>query len=147
MAAIGLLRLHAYTNEAAYQDRAKQTIELLAGTAGQYGLFAATYGIAAVHFSQPHIQVVVVGSGEAADRLYAAGVQAFKFGKAVLRLTAGQAVPQNLPPALAETIPHLPFLQKEEAGALLCSGFTCQGPISKPEELSRRLREELGKNN
>jgi uncharacterized protein len=146
MAAIALLRLHAYTNDAAYQDRAKQTIELLAGRAGQYGLFAATYGIAAVHFSQPHIQVVVVGSGEAADRLYASGVQAFHFGKAVLRLTADKAVPQNLPPALAETVPHLPFLQKEEAGALLCSGFACHGPIAEPEELSRRLREGLAKN-
>jgi uncharacterized protein YyaL (SSP411 family) len=144
MAAIALLRLHAYTNEAGYRDRAKQTIELLAGTPGQYGLFAATYGIAAVHFSQPHTQVIVVGSGEAADRLYASAVEQFNFGKAVLGLSTDKVVPQNLPPVLAETIPQLPFLQKEEAGALLCSGFTCHGPISEPEELSRCLREGAG---
>jgi len=81
MAAIALLRLYAYTNEAGYRERAQQTIGLLAGMAGQYGLFAATYGIAAVYFLQPHTQVVVVGSGEAADRLYACAVQQFNSGK------------------------------------------------------------------
>ena len=140
MAAIALLRLYAYTNEAGYRERAQQTIGLLAGMAGQYGLFAATYGIAAVYFLQPHTQVVVVGSGEAADRLYACAVQQFNFGKAVLRFTADKIVPQNLPPALGEIIPHSPLIEKEKAGALLCSGFACQGPISEPEELSRRLQ-------
>src|SRR4051812_33272742 len=36
MAAIALLRMHAYTDEAAYRDKAEQTLELLAGAAGQY---------------------------------------------------------------------------------------------------------------
>ncbi len=48
VAAIGLLRLHAYTNSQGYRDKAEQTIEVLAGVAGQYGIFAATYGIAAL---------------------------------------------------------------------------------------------------
>ena len=61
VAAIALLRLHAYTGEAGYRDRAGQTIEILAGVAGQYGLFAATYGIAAASFAAPHTQVVVSG--------------------------------------------------------------------------------------
>jgi len=69
VAAIALLRLHGYTNDRAYRDKAEQTIEVLAGMAGQYGLFAATYGIAAVHFAQPHVQVVVVGNGDLAERL------------------------------------------------------------------------------
>jgi len=71
-------------------------------------------------------------------------VEQFSFGKAVLGLSTDKVVPQNLPPVLAETIPQLPFPQKEEAGALLCSGFTCHGPISEPEELSRCLREAAG---
>ena len=64
VAAIALLRLHAYTNDQAYYDKAEQTMEVLAGVAGRYGLFAATYGIAGVHLSQPHTQVVVIGEGE-----------------------------------------------------------------------------------
>ncbi len=65
VAAVALLRMHAYTNEPSYRDKAEQTLEILAGLAGQYGLFAAAYGIAAVHLSRPHTQVVVVGNNEA----------------------------------------------------------------------------------
>src|SRR6266550_8426356 len=68
--AIVLRRLYGYTSDQSYRDQAEQTMEVLAGLAGQYGIFAATYGIAAIHVSQPHIQVVVVGEDELADQLY-----------------------------------------------------------------------------
>jgi uncharacterized protein YyaL (SSP411 family) len=142
VAAIALLRLHAYTNDAGLREKAEQTVELIAGLAGQYGLFAATYGIAAVHLSNPHTQIViVVGSDESADRLYNVAVAPYSAGKAVLKLAANKAVPQNLPPALAETIPQLPAIQQDETVAIVCSGFTCQPPISDPDELARSLRQ------
>jgi uncharacterized protein YyaL (SSP411 family) len=140
VAAIALLRLHAYTNDAGLREKAEQTIELVAGLAGQYGLFAATYGIAAVHLSHPHTQIVIVGNDELASRLYRAAVVPFSAGKAVLKLIASTAVPKNLPPALAETIPNLPAVKQEETVAVVCSGFSCQPPISDPEELTRSLR-------
>jgi len=58
----------------------------------------------------------------------------------VLKLAANKAVPQNLPPALAESIPQLPAVREEKTVAVVCSGFTCQPPISDPEELTRSLR-------
>jgi uncharacterized protein YyaL (SSP411 family) len=140
MAAIALLRLFDYTDQADYRERAQKTLGLLSQSAGQYGLFAATYGIAAVYFSQPHTQVVVLGTGESARRLYASAVQTFQFGKAVISLTADKAVPQNLPPTLAETVPKLAGAHNEKAEALICSGYTCKGPISEPEELLRWLQ-------
>jgi uncharacterized protein len=139
VAAIALLRLHVYTNDAGLRDQAEQTIEVLAGLAAQYGLFAATYGIAAVHLSRPHMQIVIVGNGERARRLYDAATAPYSATKAVLKLSANQAVPQNLPPALAETIPHLPAVKEGKTVAIICSGFACQPPISDPEELARRL--------
>ncbi len=57
---------------ARYKERAEQTLEVFAGMAEQAGLFAGTYGIAAVHFAYPHSQVVVLGNDEVADRLYRA---------------------------------------------------------------------------
>src|SRR5438132_6323062 len=48
VAAIALLRLYAYTNDQSYRDKAQQTMEVFAGMAEQYGIFGATYGIAAV---------------------------------------------------------------------------------------------------
>jgi uncharacterized protein YyaL (SSP411 family) len=140
VAAIALLRLHAYTNEAALRDRAEQTIEVLAGMAGQYGLFAATYGIAAVHLSQPHTQIVIMGDDELADRLNDAAVAPYSASKAVLKLPPGKAVAQNLPPALAETIPQLPAVKEGKAIAVVCAGFTCQPPTSDLQELAQSLR-------
>jgi uncharacterized protein YyaL (SSP411 family) len=139
VAAIALLRLHAYTNDNNLRDKAGQTIEVIAGLAAQYGLFIATYGIAAVHLAHPHTQIVIVGNDELAGRLYNAAVAPYSASKAVLKLSANQAVPQNLPPALAQTIPQLPAVIEEKTVAVVCSGFTCQPPISDPEELSRSL--------
>jgi len=139
VAAIALLRLHAYTNDADLRDQAEQTIEIIAGLAAQYGLFAATYGIAAVHLTHPHTQIVIVGNDELVVPLYNAAVAPYSATKAVLKLAANKAVPQNLPPALAETIPQLPAIKEEKTVAVVCSGFTCQPPISDPEELLQSL--------
>src|ERR1019366_651863 len=107
-AAIALLRLHGYANDLSYRDKAEQTLEVYAGVAGQHGIFAATYGLAVVRFIQPQTQVVVVGKDAAAMELYRTAVRPLGLSTAVLRLDADKVVAQNLPPALAETIPNLP---------------------------------------
>jgi hypothetical protein len=141
VAAIALLRMHGYTNEESYRDKAEQTMEVFAGVAGQYGIFGATYGIAGVHFSQPHTQVVVIGDGDEADRLLQAANASFAFNKASLKLPPNETVAQNLPPALAETIGGFAGKSSGRAIALVCSGFTCQPPVSDPEQLRQMLRE------
>jgi uncharacterized protein YyaL (SSP411 family) len=148
MAAIALVRLHHYTGDAAYRDKAEQTLETFAGVAEQFGIFAATYGIAVLHLLENPVQVVVVGSTgseSSGDALAAVAAASFTFNKSVLRLTANQAVAANLPPALAATIPNLPQLRAGESFAVLCSGFTCQPPIADPEELRRALEAVLMK--
>jgi uncharacterized protein YyaL (SSP411 family) len=139
MAVIALLRMHGYTDEPSYREKAEQTLELLAGAAGQYGLFAATYGIAAVYFSTPPAQVVVVGEGSAADALYSEAIANCGFTTSVLKLNFSQAVAQNLPPTLAATIPQLPDIKRGETVAVICSGASCQPPVHKLEELKRVL--------
>ena len=139
-AAIALLRLHSYTNAASYREKAEQTMEVFAGMAGQYGIFAATYGIAGVHFSQPHTQVVVVGEGEQTNLLGKAANVVFALNKTTLRISHNEMVPQNLPPALAETLPSLASNAKSAALALICSGASCQPPISDPAQLTENLR-------
>jgi uncharacterized protein YyaL (SSP411 family) len=137
-AIMALLRLHAYTNNPGYHEKAERSLRAFAGVAEQYGMFAATYGIAAVMFSQPHTQVVVIGSGPSADRLYRAAVAPFYFNKTVLKLTENEATPRNLPPALAETMPGLP--PAAAARAVICSGFQCQPPVTDADELALALR-------
>ena len=140
VAAIALLRLHSYTNQPAYREKAEQTLELLAGLAGKFGIFAATYGIAAVHFSQPHTQVVIIGADDLAEQLHTIATSFFGLGKTILKLPANEIVAQNLPPGLGETIPSLPA---GKSAAILCSGFSCQPPIFDPEQLRRSLARAL----
>jgi len=146
MAAIALLRLHHYAGESSYRDKAEQTLETFAGVAEQFGIFAATYGTAVIHFLEAPIQAVVVGQGDndgSADALQAIAAAPFAFNKSVLRIAASQAVAQNLPPSLAETIPQLPQLKMGKAFAVLCSGTSCQPPTSDAEELRRSLESAL----
>jgi len=147
VAAIVMQRLYSYTNEQSYRDKAEQTMEVLAGLAGQYGLFAATYGIAAIHVSQPHIQVVIIGDDELADQLYAAAGTIPALNKALLKLAANKVVPQYLPTALAKTIPALPAIKEGRTVAVICSNFSCRPPISDLEDLKRNLQLALSQRN
>jgi uncharacterized protein YyaL (SSP411 family) len=138
LAAIAMIRLHAYTGGEQYRDKAEQTLEVFAGMAAQYGIFGATYGIAAVYFAEPHTQVVVIGDGERAAELARAALHSFRFNQAVLRLAAGEAVPQKLPPALAQSIPNVPGVQTGTL-AVVCSGFACQPPVTDARALTELL--------
>jgi len=104
VAAIALLRLYAFTNLQSYREQAEQTLELPAALAGKFGIFAATYGIAAVHLLHPHTQVIIVGEDDLVEQFRAIASGFFALNKTVLNLAANKAVPQNLPPALAETL-------------------------------------------
>ncbi len=142
-AAIALLRLHAYTNEARYHDIAEVTLRIFAGAAEQFGIYAGTYGIAATWLSRAHTQVVVVGEDEKAGALLKAALAPFAVNKSVVHLTDSEAVAQNLPPVLAATVPNLPGLKERKSIAIVCTNFSCQPPISDPEELSSLLRQTV----
>src|SRR5437879_3903046 len=89
VAIIALTRLHAFTGDARYYDFAKKTLECFAGVAGQYGMFAATYGLAATLFAHHPLQVVITGAADdpAARAMEEAAHRVFRFGKSVLRIT------------------------------------------------------------
>jgi uncharacterized protein YyaL (SSP411 family) len=142
MAAITLLRMQSYTDESSYRDKALRTLELLAGVAAQYGLFAATYAIAAVYFFQPETRIVIVGEDESASRLYREAIALPQFGKSALKLTFNEAVEENLPPSLAATIPNLPAVRERRTSAVVCTGSSCKPPVHDVTELREMLRTE-----
>jgi hypothetical protein len=142
-AAIALLRLYAYTNDAKYHEKAQQTIAVFAGAAEQFGIYAGTYGIAATWLSRPHTQVVVVGEDGKAAELLEAAIAPFAVNKSVVHLTDSEAVAQNLPPVLAETVPNLPALKAKKSVAIVCTNFACQPPVHDPEELLKQIRNAI----
>ena len=140
-AAILLLRMHAYTNENSYRNRAEKTLRVFAGLAEQVGIFAGTYGIASVHLFRPYTQVIVIGNDRTADELYAAAIAPFALNKSVVRLKSiGE-----LPPALRETVPAIPAVRAGKTVAIVCSNFTCMPPIDDPDELARTLHQVLSR--
>ena len=133
IAAIALVRMHAFTGDERYHACARKTLEAFAGIAPQYGLFAATYGLAATLFAHHPLQVVITGHSNdpTAQALEAAAHNVFRFGKSVLRVTP--ETPQlHLAGALKETLPHLPA---NKPLAVVCSGQSCLPPTSDPAHL------------
>ena len=142
-AVLALLRLHAYTNESGYRELAQKTLEVFAGAAEQFGIYAGTYGIAATWLSRPHTQVVVVGEDAQAAALVKAASAPFAVNKSVVHLTDSEAVAQNLPPVLAETVPNLPALKENRSVAIVCTNFSCQPPVSDSEKLGQMVRQAI----
>jgi hypothetical protein len=142
-AAIALLRMHSYIGDDTYREKAERTLGLLAGTAGQYGLFAGTYGIALLYALHPHSQIIIVGDDEASEQLYSQAVSSAVFGRSVIRLKFTQAVAQNLPPSLASTVPELPAVKARRTSAIVCSGFSCKPPVNTSEQLMQLLTTEF----
>jgi uncharacterized protein len=140
VAAIALFRLYAYTNEGSYREKGEQTLEVPAGVAGQYGLFVATYALAGIHRLHAHTQVIVVGNDDLAEKLFRRAAAVYSTNTSVVRLAPKIVVRQNLPPALAETLPHLPGVKEGKSAAIICSGFACQPPIFDPDALERNLK-------
>ena len=134
-AAILLDRMYGYTGDARYQAAAKATLEAFAGIAPQFGIHAASYGLAAVLHARGAFEVVITGKrgDPQADALERAANSVFRFGKAVLRVTPERLTAAGaLPPALAETLPHL---NASLAQALVCVGTTCRPPVNDPAAL------------
>jgi len=133
VAAIALIRLHAFTGDERHYAFARKTLEAFAGIAPQYGLFAATYGLAATLFAHHPMQVVITGpeGDDLALKLEEAAHSVFRFGKSVLRVTPGTQL-AALAGALKETLPHLPA---DKPLAVVCSGQTCLPPTNDPAQL------------
>jgi uncharacterized protein YyaL (SSP411 family) len=130
LAATLLLRLHVLSDEKIYQRCALQTLETFAGIVEHFGLYAASFGLALRRAVEPPMQVCVIGEDVLADDLAATAMAGFAVGKSVMRLKASQL--QALPPAMAETLPHL-----EVAGsvAVVCRGMICLPPVTTVDAL------------
>ena len=141
-AAILLDRMHGYTGDARYRACAEATLEAFAGIAPQFGIHAASYGLAAVLHARRPFEVVITGAIEdpQAAGLEIAANSVYRFGKAVLRVTPERmASPDALAPALAETLPHL---RADVAQALVCVGTTCRPPVTDPAALVALLTQK-----
>jgi uncharacterized protein YyaL (SSP411 family) len=138
VAVIVLDRLHAFTGEKRYREWAEKTLEAFVGLVPQYGLYAATYGLAALLHARHPLQVVVLGAAgdPKSAELEKSANEVYRFGKAVLRVRPETLAAASLAPALRETLPHL---DAAKAQALVCVETTCHPPVSDPAKLEALL--------
>ena len=134
-AATVLLRLHALTGDAVYETRAQETLETFAGIVEHFGLYASSYGLALRRAVEAPVQVCVIGEDALAEELAVTAMARYAVNKSVIRLRREQL--GALPPALAETLPHLPAV--DGSVAVVCRGNACLPPISDAEELLAAL--------
>ena len=135
VAAALLLRLHDLTGNELYRARAVDTLETFAGVVEHFGLYAASYGLALRRLVEPPVQVCVLGDDAFADELAAAALKPYAVNKSVIRLRRAQL--SALPPALAETLPHLPM--GEGSVAVVCRGNSCLPPVATLQALKAAL--------
>jgi uncharacterized protein YyaL (SSP411 family) len=141
-AAILLDRLHGYTGDTRHRACAEATLEAFAAIAPQFGIHAASYGLAALLHARGPFEVVITGRSDdpQAAALENAANSVYRFGKAALRVTPERmASPDALAPALAETLPHL---RADVAQALVCVGTTCRPPVTDPAALVTLLTQK-----
>ncbi|MGH9756118.1 MAG: thioredoxin domain-containing protein, partial [Candidatus Acidiferrales bacterium] len=138
VAAMVLDRLYAFTGERVYHDWAEKTLEAFVGLVPQYGLFAATFGLASLLHARHPLQVMITGAaGDAQSAALENAVnETYRFGKSVLRLTPERLATASLPPALRETLPHLDAAKPH---ALVCLETTCYAPVGDPTALAELL--------
>ncbi|WP_446743200.1 thioredoxin domain-containing protein [Silvibacterium acidisoli] len=134
-AAAALLRLEGMSGRADFREKAEDTLESFAGVVEHFGLYAGMYGLALELLLLPPIQVAVIGEGMEARRLAVMATARYAVNKQVLVLRPDQVTAENLPPVLAETLPHLPELAAGKPFAVVCKGTSCLPPTSDPEKL------------
>jgi uncharacterized protein YyaL (SSP411 family) len=138
VAVIVLDRLYGFTGEKLYREWAEKTLEAFVGLVPQYGLFAATYGLAALLHARHSMQVVVLGAegDPQAASLEKTANGIYRLGKSVLRVTPQTLANASLAPALRDTLPHL---DASKAQALVCVEATCYPPVVDAEKLKELL--------
>lgn len=140
-AAGALVRLHALSGRDEFHSIAQETLAAFGGVIEQYGLYAGSYGLALERLLLPPVQVALIGQGLAARQLAAIANARYAVNKAVILLAPEQVLSRQLPPLLAETLPHLPGLAAsvDRPLAAVCRGTSCLPPATTPEALIEQI--------
>lgn len=143
MATIVLTRLQDWTGENHYGEAARRTLEAFAGIGPEYGLFAATLGLAMLlEETRPaHVIIVSARNNPQASELERAANAIYRFGKAVVRITAEAASSAELPGVLRQTIDGILSQPAADgcAQAMICAGATCYPPVEDADAIAALL--------
>jgi uncharacterized protein YyaL (SSP411 family) len=115
------------TGERRYRALAEMILAMLSPQAGRYGVGGAGYALAMDDFFDPPIQIVVTGTGEAADALRESALSLPLLNRRVWSMPEGGRINQ------------LNFAPQSEPAAYIAGSRGMSAPVTQPE----RLREVL----
>jgi hypothetical protein len=138
-AASALLRLETLSGRREFREIAEYTLDFFSGIVEHFGLYAGSYGLALERLLLDPVQVMVVGSGPAAENLEALALARFAVNKTVMRIAPALLVKGGLPDALSEVLLQAPHPDGAKAWALVCRDRACLPPITSPDELREAL--------
>jgi uncharacterized protein YyaL (SSP411 family) len=142
-AASALLRLTTLSNRKEYREIARETLASFAGVVEHFGLYAGSYALALERLLLDPVQVVVIGSGQDADRFEALALARFAVNKTVMCIDPQRLVPGGIPEALAEMLLNVPAPAGAQAWAIVCRSCTCLPPITNAEALVEALKDPV----
>jgi hypothetical protein len=146
-AALGLLRLHAYTGDTAAAADARGILRAFAGSAGRLGSAAATYMKALAWDLRPLTTVVVVE--ETGGPMWKTALRSVHSRTVVRRFEPGSKRPDQVrTPAVGQAAGLPPELAAMVTGdaprGYVCTGHSCAEPASDAVTLTQRLHEIRG---
>jgi uncharacterized protein YyaL (SSP411 family) len=133
VAAVALLRLHAFTGEDHLRARAEELLHLYHAAAAENPFAYTTYLEALERWAEGPIEVVIVGGREASD------------SRALWRTVATRYLPHRTLVRVEPGAGDVPAVARDRpavegrATAYVCRGFTCSSPVHTPEELRALL--------
>ena len=139
VAVIVLDRLARLADRQDLLEKAQTVLDLFAPKAAEFGLFAATYGLALAKHLRPPLEVVVIGSvgDERTRALRSTAYGAARAGKHVFVYEPDILRSESLPSGFAATLPSLPHDGRPLA--LICESMTCQPPVETAADLAAAL--------
>ena len=132
-AALALIRLSGFTEDAKYQQAAERALKLFADKYADYGYFSSPYARAVEAATAPGLHITIVGDGEDARTrdLQQAAWSFVAPAKTVETLNAADAGKRGLP-ADQNGLPY----------ATVCVGTVCHAPVTDANEMRGQMERE-----
>ena len=115
------------TGERRYRALAEMILAMLSPQAGRYGVGAAGYALAMDEFFDPPMQIVITGTGEAANKLRATALTLPLFNRRVWSMPEGGRIGQ------------LNFAPQPAPAAYIAGSRGMSPPVTQPERLPEVL--------
>ncbi len=131
-AALALIRLSGFTEDAKYKRSAERALKLFADKYADYGYFSSSYARAVEAATAPGLHVTIVGdwrSDAQTRELQSAAWKVVAPAKTVETLTPEDAAKRGLPQD-----------KDGRAYATVCVGTVCFAPVSDPAEMREQMQ-------